>query len=350
MLPIRIMTNSTETAMSDILLEINNLKVGFSLREGKVQAVDGISFQIPRGRVLGLVGESGCGKTVASKSIMRIEHPAVLEAGEILFHRTQDETVKVHELDPMDDDIRAIRWKEISMIFQEPMTSFGPMHTIGNQIEEALMLHLPLSQAMASEKAVEALKSVGMPRPSVVMNQYPHQLSGGMRQRAMIAMALCCHPSLLIADEPTTALDVTTEAQILELLKERQQALGMSILYITHNLAVIAQIADEIIVMYLGKIVEHSDVETLFESPKHPYTRALLGSIPRVDQDPEGRLVAIEGAVPDPYSRPAGCPFHPRCPEYMKGICDVKEPPTISLSDGTTVNCFLYSEVEQVKR
>jgi oligopeptide/dipeptide ABC transporter ATP-binding protein len=333
-------------AMSETLLEIKDLKVGFSLREGKVQAVDGISFQVVRGRVLGLVGESGCGKTVASKSIMRIEHPAVIEAGEILFHRTPDDTVKLHELDASGDEIRAVRWKEISMIFQEPMTSFGPMHTIGNQIEEALTLHLALDSKTAREQAIEALKNVGMPRPSVVMTQYPHQLSGGMRQRAMIAMALCCHPSLLIADEPTTALDVTTEAQILELVKERQQALGMSILYITHNLAVIAQIADEVLVMYLGKIVEYSDVETLFASPKHPYTRALLGSIPRVDQDPEGRLVAIEGAVPDPYSRPPGCPFHPRCPECMKGICDVMEPPTVSTADGTTVSCFLYSRTE----
>jgi peptide/nickel transport system ATP-binding protein len=277
---------------------------------------------------------------------MRIEHPAVIESGEILLHRTPDDTVNLHELDPRGDEIRAVRWKEISMIFQEPMTSFGPMHTIGNQIEEALTLHLALGPKMAREQAVEALKNVGMPRPSVVMNQYPHQLSGGMRQRAMIAMALCCHPSLLIADEPTTALDVTTEAQILELVKERQQALGMSILYITHNLAVIAQIAEKVLVMYLGKIVEYSDVETLFASPKHPYTRALLGSIPRVDQDPEGRLVAIEGAVPDPYSRPPGCPFHPRCPEFMKGICDVMEPPTVSTTDGTTVSCFLYSRTE----
>ncbi len=335
--------------MSDSLLDIKDLKVSFYLREGKVLAVDGVSFQIPRGRVLGLVGESGCGKTVASKSIMRIEHPAVLEAGEIVFHRTADNSVKLHKLDPRGDEIRAIRWKEVSMIFQEPMTSFGPMHTIGNQIEEALMLHQALDLTTARKKTVEALSSVGMPRPSVVMDQYPHQLSGGMRQRAMIAMALCCHPSLLIADEPTTALDVTTEAQILELLEERQQALGMSILYISHNLAVIAQIADEVIVMYLGKIVEHSTVEALFQNPKHPYTRALLGSIPRVDQDPESRLVTIEGAVPDPYSRPKGCPFHPRCPQRMQGICDAMEPPIVSLPDGATVSCFLYSQDEPVK-
>ncbi len=335
--------------MPDSLLEINDLKVGFSLREGKVQAVAGISLQITRGRVLGLVGESGCGKTVASKSVLRIEHPAVIQSGEILLHRQPGETVKLHELSPTGDEIRAIRWKEISMIFQEPMTSFGPMHTIGNQIEEALTLHLGLNQNEAKAKAVEALRSVGMPRPSVVMNQYPHQISGGMRQRAMIAMALCCHPSLLIADEPTTALDVTTEAQILELLKERQQALGMSILYITHNLAVIAQIADEVVVMYLGKIVEYTDVETLFASPKHPYTRALLGSIPRVDQDPTGKLVAIEGAVPDPYSRPHGCPFHPRCPECMVGVCDVQEPPTVTVADGTIVTCFLYAQGKQIK-
>jgi peptide/nickel transport system ATP-binding protein len=338
-----------ETVMTDPLLEIKDLKVSFHLREGKVQAVAGISIQIPRGRVLGLVGESGCGKTVASKSIMRIEHPAVIESGEILFHRTPTETVKLHQLDPKGDEVRAVRWNEIAMIFQEPMMSFGPMHTIGNQIEEAIMLHQAVSEQVAREKAIEALSNVGMPRPAVIMNQYPHQLSGGMRQRAMIAMALSCHPNLLIADEPTTALDVTTEAQILELLKEQQQALGMSILYITHNLAVIAQIADEIIVMYLGKIVEHADVDTLFASPKHPYTRALLGSIPRVDRDPEGSLTAIEGAVPDPYSRPKGCPFHPRCRDFMAGVCDVAEPPMTTLADGTQVSCFLYSPDDQMK-
>ena len=344
-----VITDTGTKSTSDLLLEIKNLKVSFYLREGVVQAVDGISFQIPRGRVMGLVGESGCGKTVASKSIMRIEPPAILESGEINFYRTPDDSVKLHELDPKGEEIRKVRWKEISMIFQEPMTSFGPMHTIGNQIEEALLLHLPLSESEAKEQATEALRSVGMPRPSIVMNQYPHQLSGGMRQRAMIAMALCCHPSLLIADEPTTALDVTTEAQILELLRERQQALGMSILYITHNLAVIAQIVDEISVMYLGKIVEHADVETLFADPKHPYTRALLGSIPRVDQDPTDRLVAIEGAVPDPYSRPPGCPFHPRCQSFIEGVCDAMEPPTTTMPDGTTVNCFLYSQPEPVR-
>ena len=210
------------------------------------------------------MGESGCGKTVAAKSIMRIEAPAEIESGEIVFHRLGDGTVRLDQLGLNSDEIRSIRWADISMIFQEPMTSFGPMHTIGSQIIEALRLHLPLDEQQAREQAIEALKSVGMPRPTVVMDQFPHQLSGGMRQRAMIAMALCCRPSLVIADEPTTALDVTTEAQILELLKERQQSLGMSILYITHNLAVIAQIADEIIVMYLGKIVERADVDTLF--------------------------------------------------------------------------------------
>ena len=343
--------------MSDVLLDIRDLKTHFQMREGIVRAVDGVSLQVKRGQILGVVGESGCGKSVTAKCIVRIESPARIIQGEVLYYPALKENTKastvrevpLHALKPTGREIRSIRWKAISMIFQEPMTSFGPMHTIGNQIQEALTLHMNMKKDEAWEKATQSLDDVGMPRPTEVMNQFPHQLSGGMRQRAMIAMALCCQPDLLIADEPTTALDVTTEAQILELIKERQQALGMSVLFITHSLAVISQMADEIIVMYLGKIVEYADITSLFYDPKHPYTRALMGAIPRVDRDPEGRLAVLEGSVPDPYLRPPGCPFHPRCPECIEGICNMVEPPLITLGPNRTVSCHLYAGTEQTE-
>ena len=230
------------------------------------------------------------------------------------------------------------------MVFQEPMTSFGPQHTIGFQIGEAMALHGIASGRELQRAVVASLQSVGMPRPEDTARQYPHQLSGGMRQRAMIAMALSCRPGILIADEPTTALDVSTESQILELLRERQAALGMSILYISHNLGVVAQIAHEVAVMYLGRIVERAPVEILFASPKHPYTRALLRSIPRVDRDSTGLLEVLSGNVPDPYSRPGGCSFHPRCPDRLVGICDQVTPAPRRMDDGAEVSCHLYGE------
>jgi len=331
-------------AVTDTILDIEGLTIRFHTRQGPVAAVDGLDLSLQRGRVLGLVGESGCGKTVMSRSLIRIEAPGKIEGGHILFVGESGSEVALETLDPMGDTIRTIRWKEIAMIFQEPMSSFGPQHTIGAQIGEALELHGIASGHALWPAVAASLQSVGMPRPEETARQYPYQLSGGMCQRAMIAMALSCSPSLLIADEPTTALDVSTESQILDLLRERQAALGMSILYISHNVGVVAHIAHDVAVMYLGRIVERAPVETLFAAPKHPYTRALLRSIPRVDRDYAGPLEVLSGNVPEPFARPAGCSFHPRCPERIEGVCDRVVPVWQRLDDGSEVSCHLYRE------
>jgi len=334
----------------DLLIEVQGLKTYFKVREGTVRAVDGVDFVIRRGKTLGIVGESGCGKSVTAQSIMRLVEPAgKIIDGVITYYRlaSQDDVsakvdvVDITALDPRSDAIRQIRGGEIAMVFQDPMTSFSPVHSIGDQISEALILHQHLDRQKAKERAIEALRGVGMPRPDRVVDMYPHQLSGGMRQRSMIAMALSCTPSLLICDEPTTALDVTTEAQILDLMRQLQESLGMAIMFITHNLGVIAEMAEDVVVMYMGKVVEHANVVSLFEDPLHPYTRALLRSIPRVDRDIEGHLESIKGIVPDPYSVPKGCPFHPRCPSFISNVCDVVEPPLVMI-DGRQVYCHLY--------
>jgi peptide/nickel transport system ATP-binding protein len=326
------------------LLDIKDLKIAFNMRHGMITAVNGVSFQLNKGRVLGIVGESGSGKSVTVRSLLRIEAPGNIISGEINFLSKNNGNVELQKLDPKGSLIRAIRWKEIAMIFQEPMTSFGPMHTFGNQIAEVVMLHDKRSQEDALQMAVESLRSVGMPRPEKVIRQYPHQISGGMRQRAMIAMALICNPEILIADEPTTALDVSTEAQILEVLTERRKMLNTSILYISHNLGVVANIADEVIVMYLGQIVEYAKVSDLFNAPKHPYTVALLQSIPRIDKDYNGqKLEVLKGSIPDPYNHPAGCKFHPRCNKFIKGLCDVIQPSLIDLEGNQRVSCHLYN-------
>jgi peptide/nickel transport system ATP-binding protein len=273
--------------------------------------------------------------------------PGKIVEGEIFFYRyNQDgsvEKVEITKLDPRGQDIRNIRGNEIAKIFQEPMTSLSPVHTIGNQIMEAIILHQEVDKAEAREKAIEMLGHVGLPQPQQRIDYYPHQLSGGMRQRAMIAMALSCNPSLLIADEPTTALDVTTEAQILELMKGLQSQFGMAIMFITHNLGVIAEMADDVVVMYLGKEVELAPVDETFYDPYHPYTRDLLRSIPRIGRKTLGRLHTITGSVPDPYNIPKGCPYHPRCPEYMPGRCDVdQEIPFIEIKANHWARCLLY--------
>jgi oligopeptide/dipeptide ABC transporter ATP-binding protein len=338
---------------NDTLIEVKDLKTYFMLHEGTVRAVDGCSFIIRRGETLGIVGESGCGKSVASQSILRIvPPPGRIVSGQILFYprpaRQDDakaaEGVEMTRLDPDGDEVRAIRGKEIAMIFQEPMTSFSPVHTIGSQITEAIGLHLTTNKKESRARAIDMLDRVGLPECEEILDCYPFQLSGGMRQRAMIAMALSCRPSLLIADEPTTALDVTTEAQILELMKKLQAELGMAIMYITHNLGVIAEMADEVVVMYLGKEVEQADVTSLFYEPKHPYTQALLRSIPKVGRKSRARLESIEGMVPDPYSIPAGCAFNPRCKRCMPGVCDVKEPPFIQVSPTQWTRCWLFQK------
>jgi peptide/nickel transport system ATP-binding protein len=336
------------------LLEVRDLKVAFDLVEGRVQAVDGATFSVKPGETLGIVGESGCGKSITARSILRITGATDKNtSGEILYHRRTNgdrvgrgETIDLLKLDAKGRQIRRIRGAEIAMIFQEPMTAFSPVHTIGNQIVEAVRLHKPLSTNAARERAIDMLRLVEMPNAERRIDAYPHQLSGGMRQRAMIAMALVCQPRILLADEPTTALDVTTQAQILSLLRRLKEELGMSVVMITHDLGVVAETAQTVAVMYLGRVVEIADVVALFQEPKHPYTRALLNSIPQMGRRARERLHPVKGMVPSPYSRPRGCPFHPRCPHAMPGICDRFEPRPTPLGSGREVSCFLYGSPE----
>jgi oligopeptide/dipeptide ABC transporter ATP-binding protein len=329
------------------LLEVENLRIHFFLEEGTVHAVNGASFTLWPGETLGIVGESGCGKSVLARSILGIvSSPGRIVDGSIVYHRRVGhvrESVNLATLDPRSDTMRSIRGLEITMIFQDPMSSLTPVYTIGEQIIEAIRLHQDISKQEARQQAVHLLESVGMPEPERTIQRYPHQLSGGMCQRALIAMALGSYPDLLLADEPTTALDVTTEAQILELMRELQHTYGMAILFITHNLGVIAQMAQRVIVMYLGQVVEHADVNNIFHRPLHPYTRALLDAVPRLGRRVPGRrLVTIPGTVPQVYAIPEGCPFHPRCPEMRPGICDEVEPPWLTPDVGHEVRCVLY--------
>lgn len=324
------------------LLEVRDLQVAFPLDEGLVHAVEGVSLRLHPGHVLGLVGESGCGKSVTAQSVLRIvPRPGRIIGGQILLRRGS-QVVDIAQLSPSGREIRSIRGCDVAMIFQEPMSSFSPVHTIGNQIVEAIRQHQPLNQHQARERAIDLLAKVGISNPTHRVNQYPHELSGGMRQRAMIATALSCNPALLIADEPTTALDVTIQAQILDLLRQLQESLGMAVLFITHNLGVVAQVADRVTIMYLGQAVEEGLVSTIFATPAHPYTRELLRSIPRIGKTQGQRLAAIGGSVPGPFERPKGCRFHPRCKEFILGRCDQTMPEMLSLSDDHHVRCFLY--------
>ncbi|MEZ4863753.1 MAG: ABC transporter ATP-binding protein [Caldilineaceae bacterium] len=332
----------------DTLLEVKNLQTHFFMAEGVARAVDGADFTIKRGQVLGVVGESGCGKSVTARSIMRmVRPPGHTVDGEIIYHRA-DASGQVTALDLLQlpatgATMRSIRGGEIAMIFQEPRASLSPVHKIGDQIVENILLHQQVSEATANELAIEMLRQVNIPLPAQRMNAFPHQLSGGMCQRVMIAMALSCRPSLLIADEPTTALDVTTEAQILELMQALQTEMNMAIMFITHDLGVVADMADEVAVMYLGKVVERGPVAEIFQSPQHPYTVALLESLPRLDERREW-LKTIRGVVPDPYTRLPGCPFHPRCDRFVPDLCDRIVPAATTLGDGREVRCLLYEE------
>ena len=341
---------------NNVLLEIKDLKTYFFLDEGTVRAVDGVDMEIRRGHTLGVVGESGCGKSITARSILRIvPKPGRIVEGEITLYRALEtgenqscslaEEVKLTDLDPMGAEIRSIRGCQIALVPQEPMMSLSPVHNLGNQIIETIVLHQNVTKAEARERAIEMLDRVGMPQPSHTIDRYPHELSGGMRQRGMIAMALSCHPSLLIADEPTTALDVTTEAQILQLMRRLQHELGMAIMYITHNLGVIAQMTEDVAVMYMGKVVEQANVDTVFHNPAHPYTQALLQSIPRVGQRTRDRqrLASIRGMVPDPYAIPKGCSFHPRCSAAIAGGCDQQDPPLVEVEPGHMVRCFPHT-------
>jgi oligopeptide/dipeptide ABC transporter ATP-binding protein len=327
------------------LLQIEGLKTYFYTHDGIVRAVDDVSIDIAPSETLGLVGESGCGKTVTAFSILRLLPPRYcrIVEGKILFRRRGGDIVDMVTLDPRGDLIRNIRGNEIAMIFQEPMTSLSPVHTVGNQIAEAIILHQKVDQKEAEKRAIEMLRQVGIAAPEQRIHEYPHELSGGMRQRAMIAMALSCNPSLLIADEPTTALDVTIQAQILELMKSLQRDYQTSILIITHNLGVVAEMADRVAVMYMGKIVESGNVRTIFHNPLHPYTVGLMQSIPRLGRDAKKRLVPIPGSVPDPFSIPQGCAFYPRCAAPKKPACRAPEGvPLTQVEPGHLVRCTLY--------
>ncbi len=333
------------------LLSVRNLKTYFPQDEGTVKAVDGASFDVHSGRTLGIVGESGCGKSITARSILRIvDRPGRIVAGQILFQRQNvadaadvDAMVDLTQLTSYGEEMRAIRGAEIALIFQEPMSSFSPVHTVGNQIIEAILLHQQVDKREARARAIDMLRRVGIPLPEQRLEAYAYQLSGGLRQRAMIAMALSCNPRLLIADEPTTALDVTTQAQILDLMRHLQQEYGMAIMLITHDLGVVAEMADDVVVMYLGRIVEQASVDEIFYAPKHPYTQALLRSIPHIRAKSRERLASITGFVPHPYNRPPGCPFHPRCASFMPGVCDRREPELQQIGDKHAVSCFLYA-------
>ncbi|MHA2202895.1 MAG: ABC transporter ATP-binding protein [Candidatus Hodarchaeales archaeon] len=327
------------TSTDGTILEMKGLKTQFFTEDGVVKAVDGVDLTIRRGEVLGLVGESGCGKTMTSLSILRLipDPPGKIVEGEIFFNGK--DLLKLSE-----DEIREIRGNEISMIFQDPMTSLNPVFTVENQIIENIKLHQNLDDKDALKSGIQMLDLVGIPEAEKRIHDYPHLFSGGMRQRVMIAMALSCQPDLLIADEPTTALDVTIQAQVLELMKQLQEEFNMAVLYITHNLGVIAEISDNVAVMYAGHIVEYAAVESLFGNPNHPYTQALLGSIPRMDKKLD-RLSVIKGTVPNLITPPTGCRFHPRCP-YATNLCKEQKPQNIDVEPNHMVYCHYAGQLE----
>jgi len=330
------------------VLEVRDLRTYFNLDEGTLKAVDGVDFDIRTKTTVGIIGESGCGKSVTAQSILRIvPSPGEIVSGEIWLYRNGTEGLDLSTLDAKGSEIRAIRGKEISMIFQEPMTSLSPVHTIGAQIMESILLHRTRDKREAKEIALGMIEKVEISNPAQRFDEYPHQLSGGMRQRAMIAMALSCNPSLLIADEPTTALDVTVQAQILGLMQQLQEQFGMAVMYITHDLGVIAEITDEVNVMYLGRIVERAETVELFKNPLHPYLRRLLKSIPRIGRKARVRLDAIKGTVPIPLDPPRECGFHSRCEEAMAGKCDIAIPSLVDMGSGHYVRCFLFSEQKE---
>jgi peptide/nickel transport system ATP-binding protein len=355
------------------LIEIRDLHVEFNVRLGIVKAVDGLDLDIRRGQTMGVIGESGCGKSITARAILKmIPKPGKVTGGTINYYRQKKangkaESVDIIDLTRVDPDselIRQIRGGEIGMIFQEPMSSLTPVYTAGTHINEAVSLHhlMPLkklgdqmAETIAAHRkvtkqegrdiAIDMLRRVGIPKPNERVDSYPHQLSGGQRQRVMIAIALSCEPAMLIADEPTTALDVSIEAQILDIMRELQESVNMAIMFITHNLGVIAEMANEITVMYMGKQVERAKAEKLFYDAKHPYTIALLKSVPKVGRKTSERLASIEGMVPDPFNLPTGCVFHPRCPSFMPGKCDQIVPTWKQIGDDHWVRCLLYEEV-----
>ena len=343
------MASVEKTSHKKPLLEISGLKTVFPTDDGIVNAVNDVSFKIGRGQTVGVVGESGCGKSITGLSLLQlVPSPGRIEAGEIQFYRNgADEPLDIAQVSPKSELMRQIRGNEIAIIFQEPMTSLNPVYTVGNQIAEVIVLHEQVDKKTARERAIEMIARVGIPAPAQRVDEYPHQLSGGMRQRVMIAMALCCSPTLLIADEPTTALDVTIQAQVLGLMQELQAEMGMAIMLITHDLGVIADLADEVVVMYAGRVVEKGTVDDIFYNPLHPYTQGLLKSIPVLGRTPQKTLPSIPGTVPHPLTLPTGCSFQARCSERMP---ECERMPELTGINGKTENgghavrCWLHTD------
>jgi oligopeptide/dipeptide ABC transporter ATP-binding protein len=326
------------------ILRVRDLHTHFFADEGAIRAVDGASFDVFAGRTLGIVGESGCGKSVTARSILRIvERPGRIVSGEILLRHHNNTIVDLTKLPVDGAELRGIRGGDIGLVFQEPMSSLSAFHTIGNQLTEAIRLHASLSRKAARARAIELLAMAGIPRPDQRIDAYSFELSGGLRQRVMIALALAGEPRVLIADEPTTALDVTTQAQILTLIRRLQQEQDLAVILITHDMGVIAEMADDVVVMYLGKEVENGPVDAIFHAARHPYTKSLLRSIPSVLATPRSRLATISGSIPHPFARPAGCPFHPRCPDKMPGICDTRVPDETIIAENHITACHLYA-------
>jgi oligopeptide/dipeptide ABC transporter ATP-binding protein len=328
-------------------LSVRDLAVQFESEQGVVRALDGVSFDLRAGRTLGIVGESGCGKSVTARSILRIiDRPGRITGGQMLLDPGTPEALDLASLDPESPRMRQVRGGRIGLIFQEPMTALSVHYTVGNQIMEAVRQHHDVSRAEARDRVVALLRDVGIPRPETRIGAYPFELSGGLRQRVGIAMALAAEPAIVIADEPTTALDVTTQAQILALLKRLQAERGIALMLITHDMGVIAEMADEVAVMYLGRVVEFGPVETVFAAPRHPYTRALLRAVPSILAAPRQRLATIGGAVPHPGNRPTGCAFHPRCAERLGAVCLERAPKPVPPGEAGAV-CFREEEREQ---
>ena len=325
---------------NDTIIEVKDLKINIKIDEGTLTAVRGVNFEIKKGETLGLVGESGCGKSLTSKAILGINDKKCKAEGEIIFDADDLGKVNLLALNPRGKEIRSVRGKQISMIFQEPMVAFSPMYTIGNQINEATLLHITKDKKKAREISLEVMRKVGIANAEKRYDQYPHEFSGGMLQRALIAMALVCNPKLLIADEPTTALDVTIQAQILELMKELQKDFGMSILFITHDLGTVAKMCDRVAVMYLGKIVECAPAVEIYQNPQHPYTQGLIGSVHKIGTKSLDRLFSIEGTVPLALNLPAGCGFYDRCHRRIEGVCNVYDPELVEVGGEHQIACF----------
>ena len=326
------------------IIQVKDLHVNIKMDEGTLTPVRGVNFSIRPGETLGLVGESGCGKSLTSKAILAINEKKCSTSGQILFHDENGEEIDILKLDPRGKQIRSIRGKQISMIFQEPMVAFSPMYTIGNQINECTRLHIEKDKKKSKEITIEMMKKVGIANAEKRYDQYPHEFSGGMLQRALIAMALVCKPRLLIADEPTTALDVTIQAQILELMQELQKELGMAILFITHDLGTVAKMCDRVAVMYLGKIVETGTAREIYKDPQHPYTRGLMGSVHKIGTRKLDRLYSIEGTVPLALNLKPGCGFYDRCDCRVEGVCDKADPETVCIENTHCAACVKCKE------